>query len=86
MRRQDQQTPSRTSSRSGPIPQILIVSKDVRPKELAGGTAGIGSASHLGGMLLNAALRTEFELVGYKGAGPAMNDLVGGHIDIMVDV
>lgn len=57
-----------------------------RPDELAAGTAGIGSASHLGGMLLNSALGTDVELVGYKGAGPAMNDLVGGHIAFMVDV
>ena len=84
----------------GDVPQILIVKKDFPAQtaaefyayvkehdaELTAGTAGVGSASHLGGLLLNSALGTEVELVGYKGAGPAMNDLVGGHIDYMIDV
>ena len=84
----------------GDVPQVLIVKKDFpaqdaaefyayvkqHDSELTAGTAGVGSASHLGGLLLNSALGTDVELVGYKGAGPAMNDLVGGHIDYMIDV
>jgi tripartite-type tricarboxylate transporter receptor subunit TctC len=47
--------------------------------------AGIGSASHLCGMLLMSALGTEMTVVPYKGTGPAMNDLLGGQVDLMCD-
>lgn len=47
--------------------------------------AGVGSASHLCGMLLMSALNTEFVTVPYKGTGPAMNDLLGGQVDFMCD-
>jgi tripartite-type tricarboxylate transporter receptor subunit TctC len=84
----------------GDVPQILLVKKDLpvqtaaefityakeHQDELNCGTAGTGSAAHLGGLLLNAALGTQIQLVGYKGAGPAMTDLMGGQIDCMVDV
>ena len=48
-------------------------------------TAGIGSASHLCGLLLMSAMQAEFMTVPYKGTGPAMNDLVGGQTDFMCD-
>ncbi|MES2025944.1 MAG: tripartite tricarboxylate transporter substrate binding protein BugD [Pseudomonadota bacterium] len=47
--------------------------------------AGIGSASHLCGMLFMTAIDTELTTVPYKGTGPAMNDLLGGQVDIMCD-
>ncbi|MDB5839180.1 MAG: tctC4 [Herminiimonas sp.] len=47
--------------------------------------AGVGSASHLCGMLLMTALGTEMTTVPYKGTGPAMNDLLGGQVDLMCD-
>ncbi|MBA2690862.1 MAG: tripartite tricarboxylate transporter substrate binding protein BugD [Burkholderiales bacterium] len=49
------------------------------------GNAGLGAASHLCGMLLMTALKTEMTTVPYKGTGPAMNDLLGGQIDLMCD-
>ncbi|MET3515847.1 tripartite-type tricarboxylate transporter receptor subunit TctC [Pseudacidovorax sp. 1753] len=49
------------------------------------GNAGVGSASHLCGMLLQQALGTEMTAVPYKGTGPAMTDLMGGQIDLMCD-
>jgi tripartite-type tricarboxylate transporter receptor subunit TctC len=49
------------------------------------GHAGIGSASHLCGLLLSNALNIPMTGVSYKGAGPAMNDLLGGQIDLMCD-
>ena len=45
--------------------------------------AGVGSASHLCGMLFQTALATDFTTVPYKGTGPAMNDLLGGQVDFM---
>jgi tripartite-type tricarboxylate transporter receptor subunit TctC len=47
--------------------------------------AGVGSASHLCGMLFMSALNTDFTTVPYKGPGPAMNDLLGGQVDFMCD-
>ncbi|HKU47318.1 MAG TPA: tripartite tricarboxylate transporter substrate-binding protein, partial [Burkholderiales bacterium] len=49
------------------------------------GNAGIGSASHLCGMLFMSAIQTDFLTVPYKGTGPAMNDLIGGQVDFMCD-
>jgi tripartite-type tricarboxylate transporter receptor subunit TctC len=47
--------------------------------------AGVGSGSHLCGMMLGQALGAQFTLVPYRGTGPAMNDLVGGQVDILCD-
>jgi len=47
--------------------------------------AGIGAASHLCGMLFMSAIQTDVLTVPYKGTGPAMNDLVGGQVDVMCD-
>ena len=47
--------------------------------------AGIGSASHLCGMLFMSAINTDFTTIPYKGTGPAMNDLLGGQVDFMCD-
>ena len=49
------------------------------------GNAGIGSASHLCGLLFQTALKTDMTPVPYKGTAPAMTDLIGGQIDIMCD-
>jgi tripartite-type tricarboxylate transporter receptor subunit TctC len=47
--------------------------------------AGVGSASHLAGMLFMTAVQTDFTTIPYKGTGPAMNDLLGGQVDFMID-
>lgn len=47
--------------------------------------AGVGSASHLCGMLFMSTIETDLTTVPYKGTGPAMNDLLGGQVDIMCD-
>ena len=47
--------------------------------------AGLGSASHLCGLMLQNALKTELTTVPYKGTAPAMTDLIGGQVDIMCD-
>ena len=49
------------------------------------GNAGIGSASHLCGLLYQTALKIEMTTVPYKGTAPAMTDLIGGQIDLMCD-
>jgi tripartite-type tricarboxylate transporter receptor subunit TctC len=47
--------------------------------------AGVGSASHLCGMLFMDALDVSMTTVPYKGTGPAMTDLLGGQVDVMCD-
>jgi tripartite-type tricarboxylate transporter receptor subunit TctC len=47
--------------------------------------AGVGAASHLCGMLFMSAVGVELTTVPYKGTGPAMNDLLGGQVDLMCD-
>jgi tripartite-type tricarboxylate transporter receptor subunit TctC len=47
--------------------------------------AGVGSASHLCGMLFMSAIGTDLTTVPYKGTGPAMNDLLGSQVDFMCD-
>jgi tripartite-type tricarboxylate transporter receptor subunit TctC len=47
--------------------------------------AGIGAASHLCGMLFMSAIQTDMLTVPYKGTAPAMNDLLGGQVDVMCD-
>jgi tripartite-type tricarboxylate transporter receptor subunit TctC len=49
------------------------------------GNAGVGSASHLCGLLFQDALKVDMTPVPYKGTGPAMIDLIGGQIDLMCD-
>jgi tripartite-type tricarboxylate transporter receptor subunit TctC len=49
------------------------------------GTAGHGSGSHVSGVYMQAITGTRFQFVPYRGAGPAMQDLVAGQIDIMID-
>ena len=49
------------------------------------GNAGIGSASHLCGLLWQSALRTEMVGIPYKGVSMAINDLMAGQIDLLCD-
>jgi tripartite-type tricarboxylate transporter receptor subunit TctC len=50
------------------------------PKKVHYGTAGIGSPQHMAGLLLNQSSGIDLIHIPYKGGGPAMNDLMGGHI------
>ncbi len=53
--------------------------------KLSYANAGLGSASHLCGLLFMSAIGVNFNTISYKGTGPAMNDMIGGHVDIMCD-
>jgi tripartite-type tricarboxylate transporter receptor subunit TctC len=54
-------------------------------EKLSYGFAGIGSASHLCGLLFFDAVGTTITSVPYKGTGPALTDLIGGQFDFMCD-
>ena len=49
------------------------------------GTAGVGSPGHIFGILFQSATGTRFQFVPYRGTAPAMQDLVAGQIDMMID-
>src|SRR5262249_37135474 len=53
-----------------------------KPGELAYGTSGVGSVFHLMGELLNQTAGIKLQHVPYRGLGPAMQDVIGGHIPI----
>jgi tripartite-type tricarboxylate transporter receptor subunit TctC len=81
------------------VPMTFVARKDFPAKDLKEmiaylkankskvtyANAGVGSASHLCGMLMMSALDTELTTVPYKGTGPAMNDLLGSQVDLMCD-
>ena len=50
------------------------------------GSAGAGSATHLGCVLLNYMIGVDITHVPYRGTGPAMQDLIGGRIDYICEV
>jgi tripartite-type tricarboxylate transporter receptor subunit TctC len=55
-----------------------------RPGEINYGTFGIGSSGHLNIILLEGMTGTRFTPVHYRGAAPAITDLIGGHIQMMI--
>jgi tripartite-type tricarboxylate transporter receptor subunit TctC len=62
----------------------LVALARARPGALNYGTFGIGSSGHLNIVLLENLTGTKFTAVHYKGAAPALTDLIGGHIDMMI--
>jgi tripartite-type tricarboxylate transporter receptor subunit TctC len=56
-----------------------------RPVPAAAGTAGAGSGSHIAGLYFENVTGVKLQYVPYRGTGPALNDLVAGQIDIIVD-
>ena len=57
----------------------------VNHSKLTYGHAGVGSISHVAGLVFNARFGFKPTLVPYRGTGPAIQDLVGGQLDYMVD-
>jgi tripartite-type tricarboxylate transporter receptor subunit TctC len=55
------------------------------PGKASQGTAGAGSAAHISGAYFQSVTGTRFGFVPYRGAAPAMQDLIAGHIDLMFD-
>jgi tripartite-type tricarboxylate transporter receptor subunit TctC len=55
------------------------------PDKATAGTAGVGSASHIGGIYFQSATGARIRYIPYRGTGPAMQDLVGGRIELMFD-
>jgi tripartite-type tricarboxylate transporter receptor subunit TctC len=63
----------------------LIAWLKARPAPATAGTAGAGSGSHIAGLYFESATGIQLQYVPYRGTGPAMNDLIAGQIDLIVD-
>lgn len=63
----------------------LIAWLKANPDKASLGTAGVGSGSHMGGLYFQNATGTKFQYIPYRGTGPAMQDLIGGRLEFMVD-
>lgn len=63
----------------------LIALAKARPRTINFATAGNGTGSHLSGELLKMMAGIEIVHVPYKGSPPATNDLLGGHVPLMID-
>ena len=61
----------------------LIAYCKANPGKLSVGTAGVGSPHHLAAAWLNTAAKIEITHVPYRGAAPALNDLLGGQIPLI---
>ncbi len=66
--------------------QELIAYAKARPGQLNFGSAGNGSTPHLNGELFKTMAHIDIVHVPYRGTGPAMNDLIGGHIQMFFDL
>ncbi len=55
------------------------------PDKFTYGSAGIGSSQHLAGAQFKTSAQIDIKHVPYKGSGPASQDLIAGHIDMMID-
>lgn len=55
------------------------------PGRLTFGSSGIGAATHLSGEAFKQATGIDMQHVSYKGSSPALNDVAGGHVDLMFD-
>jgi tripartite-type tricarboxylate transporter receptor subunit TctC len=63
----------------------LIAWLKANPDKASQGSAGLGSSGHVCGMLFRRETGTQFQHVPYRGSAPAMQDLVSGQIDLMID-
>ena len=63
----------------------LIAWLKANPGKAAQGSGGAGSAAHIHGIFFQQRTDTNFQHVPYRGAAPAMQDLIGGQIDLMID-
>lgn len=82
------------------VPNVLIVNKDVKATSLAElmtllkaepdkftyASSGVGTPLHLSGELFKSMAGVKLQHLPYRGGGPAMNDVIGGHVPMMFDV
>jgi tripartite-type tricarboxylate transporter receptor subunit TctC len=81
-------------------PELVVARKTMPANDLAGliawlkanpdkasqGTSGVGSAGHVAGVFLQSVTGTRYQFVPYRGLAPAMQDLLAGQVDMLIDV
>jgi tripartite-type tricarboxylate transporter receptor subunit TctC len=63
----------------------LVARLKANPGKISAGTAGAGSGSHIASLLLQSLTGVQMSFVPYRGTGPALQDLVAGQIDMIID-
>ncbi len=69
---------------AGDLKELLARLK-AAPGKISAGTAGNGSGSHIASLLLQSLTGVQMSFVPYRGTGPALQDLVAGQIDMIID-
>jgi tripartite-type tricarboxylate transporter receptor subunit TctC len=64
------------------IPDLIAAAK-AEPDKLSYGTFGVGTSAHLAGELFKSMAKVNLATIHYKGASPAITDLIGGQIQVM---
>ena len=64
------------------VPELIELAKR-KPGEITYGTAGVGSAPHMNMLLFASMAGVKLEAVHYRGAAPALTDVIAGHVDLM---
>ena len=81
------------------VPMVMLAKQDMpvknlgemityikaNQKKISFANAGVGSASHLCGLMFMSTIKTDLTTVPYKGTAPAMTDLIGGQVDMLCD-
>src|SRR5215475_7953494 len=66
--------------------QEVIALARAEPGKISFASAGNGSTNHLAGEMFKSMAKVDIVHVPYRGAGPAMNDLIGGHVQMFFDL
>jgi tripartite-type tricarboxylate transporter receptor subunit TctC len=64
----------------------LIAWLKLNPDKVSAANAGVGTSTHVAGLLLQQSAGVRFQMVPYRGAAPALQDVMAGQVDLMVDV
>lgn len=65
------------------LPELLKLAKE-KPGALTYGTAGVGTALHTAALLLESLAHVKLTAVHYRGAAPALNDVIAGHVNMVI--
>ena len=67
------------------VKELVAIAKAKKP-ELSFASAGNGTPQHLAGEMFNTQMGVKIVHIPYRGAGPALNDLLGGQVNVMFDI
>jgi tripartite-type tricarboxylate transporter receptor subunit TctC len=67
------------------VRELIAMAKNKKP-ELSFASAGNGTPQHLAGEIFNTQMDIKIAHIPYRGAGPALNDLLGGQVNVMFDI